>query len=169
MCEDPDIERSLSPPIRAVALRPATMADADYFYCLRTDPDTRNASLSPGPLSLEVHRAWLASRLASKDCEVFVAEAFLSQPIGVARIDQRPGDRWCSLSLVIDPIFRGQGFAVPVIQALCAVAHDRGIETVTAVVKTFNARSLRAFRAAGFRQSADARDLLVLTYSEVPR
>jgi RimJ/RimL family protein N-acetyltransferase len=124
------------------------MDDAPRLYAWRTDAETVKQSIAPPPASLEAHRTWLAGALHDPDVSLYVAYDEERQvDVGSVRIHRRSEDE-VEMSITVDPDQRGRGYSHDLIA--------RGLEAsggarVVARVKAGNARSLRAFRALGFR------------------
>ena len=67
--------------------RAATDGDAERLLAWRNDPVTRAASVEPGEVTAEAHRAWLAESLASRDRLLLVVEA-AATPVATVRWDR---------------------------------------------------------------------------------
>lgn len=132
-----------------VTLRPAVANDADRLYRWRVDPETVRQSIAPPPASLDEHRAWLEATLSDPRVSLFVAhDDQRSVDVGMVRIARQEAGE-AELSIAVAPDERGLGYAHHLIAAAIQAA---GGVAVVARVKHGNVRSLRAFRALGFRE-----------------
>lgn len=138
-----------------MTLRPATLDDAPVLFAWRNDPETRRASRNEEPVTWEGHVAWLKTTLTDTRRRLFIAE-HVGHAVGTGRVDLHPHldqsvvSEHAELSLTIAPEFRGCGYARQVIDALVQEAASLGVKACEAFVKPDNAKSLRAFYAAGF-------------------
>lgn len=132
-------------------LRPANEDDEALLLEWRNDPETRRQSLQQAPVTTAEHARWLRERLARRsECRIYVAEVD-GAPVGQARVD-RVGDDRGEISVALSAASRGRGLGRALIaKASQAAVADLGVRTVTAIVKSQNAASLRAFEAAGYR------------------
>ena len=130
-------------------LRRATIDDADILLSLRNDDETRQASFSQDVVSRDEHLAWLAERLAPMHAEsVWMIDDSDGVVIGTGRI-RVINDAFAEISIVIDPAFRNKGRGRQAIRLLSETVQLMQ-RTPVAFVRTENARSIRAFSAAGF-------------------
>ena len=129
-------------------LRRATIDDADILLSLRNDDETRQASFSQDVVSRDEHLAWLAERLAPMHAESVWMVDDSDVAVGSGRI-RVINDAFAEISIVIDPAFRNKGRGR---QAICLLSKtvQQMQRTPVAFVRTENARSIRAFSAAGF-------------------
>ncbi len=132
-------------------VRPATTADADYLFDLRTDPVVDRWSLGPAPTA-EQHRDWLSATLSDPDRRLFVVE-WRNRPIGQMRLDRTSESTRSAVggaeevSLALDADHRGRGLASAV---LGRAIHRSGRELV-ARIHPGNRASIEVFARAGFR------------------
>ncbi len=130
-------------------LRAATWADADLLYAWATDPITRAASFSPGPITPEDHRRWLRAILRDPQRRLLLAQA------GTVRL-ARDGEA-AVVSIAVAPGCRGRGEGRRLLDALIAWAAATGFcRRLTAWVRHDNPASLRLFAAAGFAPLANS-------------
>ncbi len=126
-------------------VRPVTAADGDVLLAWRNDAADVRFFGTPEPVTEEAHRAWLADRVAEHPPTVWIAEAD-GQPAGSARVDGDSG----TVSVVVDPRFRGQGVGRRLLAHLDTAAGDLALVTLIARVHRDNEPSLRLFGAAGY-------------------
>lgn len=129
----------------------ATMHDAARLYGWRTDPVASENSRESAPITFADHLAWLAKQLDRSDRGLYVAsDPETSRYVGTCRADVSQTD--VTLSIAVDPRYRGHGYAEQMLTALmhrCA-EHLNG-RVFRAVIKDTNVASLRAFWSVGFR------------------
>ena len=148
-----------------VAVRAATMADAELLWHWRNDPATRENSRSHEPVPLESHLAWLQASLARADRHLLVGEV-AGQPVGTVRWDHESAGEW-EVSITVAPDSRGRGVAAGLLAAgevwlsREATAVDpgpttggpgdrAGVAAYLAAVHTANAASRRLFLGSGY-------------------
>ena len=130
-------------------LRRATLDDAQPMFEWRDDPRTRARSLDPRPLDWEVHRRWLAQRIADGECDLLIASDTLG-PVGVLRFDAAGSSATVSIYLV--PQRQGTGLGAPLLRAGERwLQHNRPqVSELRATVLESNHASLRVFADAGY-------------------
>jgi RimJ/RimL family protein N-acetyltransferase len=147
----PDPTAAEEPELR---LRAASEADAERLLEWRNDPEARAASRSTSPVSAEEHAAWFAGVLADPGRLLFVAEA-AGEPVGQVRFDGLAEGRY-EISVALAPAARGRGLAAPLISlGVARLRQEEPGVAVEAHVREGNARSLAAFRRAGFRPTGE--------------
>jgi UDP-2,4-diacetamido-2,4,6-trideoxy-beta-L-altropyranose hydrolase len=145
-------------PTESLRLRRARAEDASNFFAWLNDPEVRRQSLNSGPVAWSQHRAWYSARLASAASRLFVLEAG-DLPVGQVRFDHEGGESRVDYS--IDPLFRGRGWAIPLIRLGMREAAGAWDGTVRAEVKEGNVASCAVFRKLGFEESRGAAGLRV--------
>ncbi len=140
-------------------LRPATLVDAKRIWNWRQASDSRLFRSGANP-DWPDHAAWFDRALADASRRLYIAET-AGRPVGHLRLDCT-GDSG-TVSLVIDPDYRGQGMAVRMLAAAEAEARRLHLGALRAEVHLNNAASRTAFRQAGYRLEAEADGFLVLT------
>ncbi|MCC6646711.1 MAG: pseudaminic acid synthase [Polyangiaceae bacterium] len=135
-------------PAPAVTLRPVVADDTDRLLAWRNDEATRAMSRSQAPVSREEHVAWLDGLRDDARRRLFVA-VHEGAPVGQVRLDDEGDGAW-ELSFTVAPDARGQGLATELLRAAEVRAKELGATTLLAEIRAENARSLRAFRAAGW-------------------
>lgn len=136
-----------------VTLRPATLEDGDLLYAWRNDPETVAQSFTGRTVTLGEHAMWLERTLADRGCRLFIAEDD-GQEVGTGRLDVLATGTY--LSLTVAPRQRGKGYAREIIEALAEYAREwRPGARIRAQIRPGNARSIRAFLAAGFEPDCE--------------
>ncbi len=138
--------------VRRVSLRPATADDCDRLYAWRNHPDTRRHFFDPDPIDLPSHRRWFAGVLTDPS-RVLLVGVVDEQETGVLRYDFS-GDE-ARVSVYLDPARRGEGFGTALLSAGRDWLQENRPQTraVVAEVMAANEPSVRAFLAAGYRES----------------
>ena len=152
---------------------PAVLSDAAWLLALRNDPETIRWSISGASVTPKEHAAWFARTITDQTRALMVVEEhsahidnadWLGRRVATYRLD-RVGSDQVEVSLTVSRDHRGRGLAARVIDLAARHAMREGPESVIALVKRGNTRSLRAFLRAGFRlspPSTDDGDLLLL-------
>ena len=97
-------------PAADVALRPATIDDADTLLAWANDPAVREGSFSSRPIERPEHLAWLTTRLADPACAMWMGLARSdATPIGVVRFE-RDAAGVAVVSIIVAAEARGHGF-----------------------------------------------------------
>jgi RimJ/RimL family protein N-acetyltransferase len=125
-----------------IALRQATIQDADMLLGWRNNPETRIASHSTSEVVKEEHLAWLTKTLSNANRRLLVAEENGS-PVGTVRADLSEGV-W-ELSWTVAPNARGRGVAKQIVTLLA----QKISEPIRAEVKSDNIASARIAEHAG--------------------
>ena len=144
----------------ALALRPATADDWARLLAWRNDPVTRAASKRTAPVARDAHIAWLTAALANPHIRLMIA----SDPgrdvvVGTCRLDLT-GEREAEVSITIDPLQRGRGYATALLRTVIDLATD--IDMFKAEIKAGNVASMRAFAAARFAPVSERDGLIFL-------
>jgi RimJ/RimL family protein N-acetyltransferase len=132
-----------------MALRDATLADAEFLYALRTDPDVVVNSNRIAPPDLAEHTAWLERALANKWVRLFIIEAY-GGPAGQCRLDVSYDVVTAEVSIALIRSARGQGLGTRALRDLAAEAAASHIRWLEAVIKETNIASRKAFLNAGY-------------------
>lgn len=132
-------------------LRPADSADAYLLWRWANDAATRAQSFQQEPIPWDDHRRWLAGRLDSKSCRIFIL-VWKTIPVGVIRYD-RIEEGTARISFAVDRDFRGRGFGLQLIEmSRAAAARDLAVDSFEADTLPGNAASQAVFRRAGFTE-----------------
>ena len=133
-------------------LRPATAADADLLLDWANDPKTRAASVHREPIERSTHLAWLAARLASDGCRIWIGTTPAGAPVGVVRFE-RDTDELATASISVDAGQRGRGYGHALLEAgLAAARRELRPSGFRAWIRAENAASIRLFEGLGFRR-----------------
>jgi RimJ/RimL family protein N-acetyltransferase len=106
-------------------------------------------SFSSKPIEWEAHQTWLESRLGESRSRIYVGLQD-SEPVGQIRFEIT-NDVDAEVHVYTKPGLQGMGIGSQlIIQGLQRLRQSSTVKTVHAMIKPENARSLRAFRRAGF-------------------
>ncbi len=139
----------------APVLRAATAADSQSLFDWRNDAQTRAVSVSQGEIDRDAHEAWFLASLASDSRTIYLADVE-GTPAGMVRFDLE--GETAEVSINLNPLFRGQGLAGPILSGALARYRDGARMPVRLVahIRQGNGASIRLFGAAGFvRVSTD--------------
>jgi RimJ/RimL family protein N-acetyltransferase len=140
-----------------LTLRPATEADGARVLEWRNDPEVRTASRNTAEVGAEEHAAWLAEVLGDPDRQLLICESD-GEEVGQVRFD-RLGERRYEISIALAAAARGRGLSPRLISlAVERLREASPTAEVEAQVREGNARSLAAFRRAGFRPAGKSDD-----------
>ena len=138
-------------PDSPLALRRATIEDAELLFGWANDLGTRAASFHPTSIPWEGHVAWLSSRLASPASRLYIASED-GVPAGQVRFELGE-DGEAEVSIAVAPGARGRGVGRRLLVAgIAAVAEESFTASVLARVRTDNPASAALFRGAGFAE-----------------
>lgn len=136
---------SVAVELDAVALRPATPADALMLHRWNFAPDVRAQAIDARPVSFAAHQAWLARRLTDVALPFWIV-THGGVDVGSIRIERGDG-RVPVIAIALDAQARGHGVGR---RAITAAVRAWGLPLAAEILAT-NLASLRAFTAAGFR------------------
>jgi UDP-2,4-diacetamido-2,4,6-trideoxy-beta-L-altropyranose hydrolase len=134
----------------SINLRPATPDDAELLLAWANEPATRAASLRSDPIDRPTHLAWLAARLASPSCRIWIGTTD-DEAVGVVRFEVGDDGR-ATVSIAVAPEARGRGLGRRLLAAGIEAARielrPRGFR---ARIRADNEASIAVFRGAGFQ------------------
>ena len=132
-------------------LRPADAGDAFLLWRWANDAATRAQSFQKEAIPWDDHRRWLARRLASEACRIYILE-WRTIPVGVVRYDRIEADL-ARISFAVDRDFRGRGLGLRLIEMSRPLAsRDLAVESFEAETLPENAPSRKVFGRAGFHE-----------------
>jgi RimJ/RimL family protein N-acetyltransferase len=136
-------------------LRPADTGDAFLLWRWANDAVTRAQSFQSEAIPWDDHRRWLARRLSSEACRIYILD-WRTIPVGVVRYD-RVGAAMARISFAVDRDFRGKGFGLKLLEMSRPLAsRDLAVESFEAETLPENVPSRKAFRRAGFLEEPGA-------------
>jgi RimJ/RimL family protein N-acetyltransferase len=133
-----------------VTLRQAREADARTLWEWANDREVRSQSFDERPFPWDAHVSWLADKLASPRCRIYVVENESGEPVGQVRFDLQD-DETAMIDFSVQADARGRGYGSEGLRIACHRAFaDLAATSVVGLVKPANHASLRAFQRAGF-------------------
>ena len=136
-------------------VRHARLSDEGLLLAWANDPETRQNSFLPNPISAEDHRRWFRSRLRDLDgCRLYVVETEEGIPVGQVRFE-REDPAW-AISYSLAPQFRKRGLGRPLLEAaLLKMRFEYPGALILGWVKPDNLSSRKIFEALGFDALSD--------------
>jgi len=127
------------------------MDDAELLWRWANDAETRRNAFSKSTIPFEEHFAWLERRLRSDATRIWIFSDG-DDPVGQVRFDIE-GDR-AEVDIAVAPDRRRRGYGRAMLAgAIRRLRAERGDRVrPTASVLEDNTRSLRMFRACGFKE-----------------
>ncbi|GAA4426764.1 hypothetical protein GCM10023188_18050 [Pontibacter saemangeumensis] len=134
-------------------LRKATLDDRILLFEWANDPQVRQNSFNPDPITLERHTQWFHELMADGKTLLYIAEVD-GNPAAQIRFSTSGGK--ASISYMISAAFRGLGLGHLVLLRGVEKLKESlaGIEQVEGLVQQENYASVRSFEKAGFRRGA---------------
>ncbi|MDO8499641.1 MAG: GNAT family N-acetyltransferase [bacterium] len=136
--------------MRAVTLRPATLADSDNLFNWRNDPAVYQFFFNAAPITPAEHVGWLNKVLADPNRCLYIIINEQNLPIGQVRFDIESDTAEISISIGAE--FQGQGYGTIAIHFSSEFILDERPDTwqVLAKIKSANTTSIKSFVKAGF-------------------
>ncbi|WP_299701109.1 UDP-2,4-diacetamido-2,4,6-trideoxy-beta-L-altropyranose hydrolase [uncultured Pontibacter sp.] len=130
-------------------LRKATIADLQLLFEWANDPEVRQHSFNPKPISLEEHTKWFQTKLDNPATSIYIAEID-SLPAAQIRFDI--SDNKATISYLIGADFRGKGLGHTVLQkGVQKLLRERPeVTKIDGLVQQQHKASIRSFEKAGF-------------------
>ena len=138
-----------------LALREATAQDCEFVWLTHNEEECRRLSIRSEAIPWEDHQRWYASSLQSATRTLLIVEED-ETPVGVVRFDQdSTREDHAIISIALRPEARGRRLGREVLARAVERAHGE-YEAIIAYILLQNERSLRAFKAAGFKLRGEA-------------
>ena len=136
-------------------VRHARLSDETLLLQWANDPETRQNSFSPDPISAETHHKWFCSRLRDIDrCCLYIMETEEGIPVGQVRFEKNDSVWEIDYSLVSH--FRGRGLGRPLLKvALLNLRSEHSGVVVLGRVKKSNLPSCKVFESFNFDAKSD--------------
>jgi UDP-2,4-diacetamido-2,4,6-trideoxy-beta-L-altropyranose hydrolase len=145
------------PQAGAIAMRPATRADAIQVWRLNSEPSTRAQSFGALPIPLAGHFDWFDRYLTSSSGRMYLLTRD-DEVAAVIRYDRAGSEDCAELSFAVASPFRRLGLGVRALSDTWrAACHELGVTAVRGAVIQGNDASMAAFRHAGFVEAARER------------
>lgn len=131
-------------------VRPVRPADYSLIWRWRNDAVTRRMERSSDPVPWPAFDVWLRQMVADPYRCLLIAER-QDCPVAFSHVRMERLSRTAEIGININPDFRGQRLATPLIKAFSRYAWARlGFRRIEARIRSVNIPSRRAFAAAGF-------------------
>ena len=145
------LELLLPPRDLSIEMRDAGDEDEGLLLSWANDPETRAGSFQKGLIDLATHRPWLACRLNSDWCRIFVAQTALGTPLGQVRFESEDEGRW-RLHYSLSRLFRGRGLGRNLLEiAIDRLIDELGEVELVASALEDNIASQKTLEALGFK------------------
>lgn len=134
-----------------LTIRPAQPQDSEAIFEWRNDFHTRAMSTNQHEVSWAEHEKWYNATLVREDRFLYIVELD-NIAAGVVRFDHDSQNGLATISINLNPLFRGKGIASTVLQ-LAISTYQRDAKSpfsVIASIRKSNAASMRSFEKAGF-------------------
>lgn len=134
----------------SMELREAISADARLLFDWANDLGVRRMAFHQEPIAWGYHVRWLSRKLADPNTRIFIAVDASGVPVGQIRFDIAQSH--AEVDVHVAPRCRQRGLGAAIIAAGTEILfQDKGISQVTAIVKSENLASIKAFCKAGFK------------------
>ena len=145
-----------------INLKRATNSDSETIYSWRNDKTTRNMSLDTEYVSWATHKEWY-KRIINRDDTILMLcheEDNNTQSIGMIRLDLESSKKTGSVSINLNPKFRGRSLAKHCLISFINYLKEfhPKLKKITATIKEENFPSIKAFENAGFSISGSPKD-----------
>lgn len=141
-------------------IRPARLHDSAELLDWRNDPTTRAMSFDSSVISVTEHQRWFEHSLHHPLRQILMGE-LAGEKIGMCRFDITAGMANAEVSININPAYRGQGFAAPLLErAVRTFCTDNPAPIIIARTKVSNLASIKTFQKAGFTQDKTTSDVI---------
>lgn len=134
-------------------LRAARPSDREQVLEWRNLPEIVVLGAEQREVHPDVHATWFAETIASPRRLLLIVEV-AGEPAGTVRFDLLAPATWC-VSIYLLERFIGRGIGTAALREAWEFLRERGAARVWAFVRDDNARSLAAFRKAGYEPAAD--------------
>lgn len=135
-----------------VILREIGADDAARIVAWRGDPQVYRYFKSPRRITEEEHRSWYEDQYRrNEDRRDFIVLSKAREPLGTVGVSWQACENTAEVSYLIDPRYRGQGWAGKALAALCEFARTQwAVQAFSAVVHKQNLPSQGFIQAQGF-------------------
>ena len=136
--------------IDKINFRKANISDAETYFNWANDVLVREQSYHSEPILWEDHLTWFSEKLKDSTCFFYLFSNVEVQHVGQVRI-QLIEELKAEIGVSIDPLFRGQGYGVPMlIKATDDFFKLKPQAEISAYIKYTNSASKFIFEKANF-------------------
>lgn len=141
-------------------LREASSYDTELTFNWASNPQVRQFSFNPEPITYTSHQEWFAKKIESKNCLYLILENSKDK-IGSIRFDFDESNN-VTISYLIEPIFHGKGFGNIILEMgltkLRSMRHENF--NIIGYVKSENMASVKIFEKLRFRLTENKNHIL---------
>ena len=132
-------------------LRIADIGDCRMLFEWANDNEIRKMALSSEPIEWESHKKWIEKKLSDPNSRIYIAINDQGQPVGQIRFDIMGGG--AEIDVHTKPNLRGKGIGTQIISfGTNQYFSETHVDTIHAIIKLKNIKSLKAFKNAGFKE-----------------
>ena len=148
-----------------IHLRDVSLDDSAILHEWRNEPSIRAVSINSENIEIVDHVEWLRGRIEKCKSNPFWIALLNDQLAGYVRFDRTlDADNIFEVSILLDPVFRGQGVGALVLnEAFNRILEEFGGCTIIAEVSTTNIASLSIFLGLGFQPLTSENHFLKLS------
>ncbi len=135
-----------------ITLREITAADIPLLYAWRNHPETLSMFRDDRPLNFEAHGRFLRQYLEDPRGDYWWIVEAAGVPVGtICLFHFGAGRRSCEFGrFIVAPEYRGSGYGRRALALAMSVARSLGVERMSCVALSSNARALRLYGSLGF-------------------
>ncbi len=132
-------------------VRKASEDDVKLYFDWANDPDTRLNSINTSEIHWEDHLEWFSGKLNNSDSVMYVC-MHNGLPVGQVRFERAEGTTY-SINYSVAPDSRGKGYSTILLaRTIRRLLSEYEVSKLTAIVKSANQPSLKAFRSLVFNE-----------------
>jgi|JI10StandDraft_1071094.scaffolds.fasta_scaffold48844_7 L-amino acid N-acyltransferase YncA len=136
--------------LKSINIRRAIPEDSADVWLWRNDAQTRLMSSSQEAIDWQSHSLWFERTLVSSDVAVYIGLDTELQKIGVCRFQRLANASRATVSLNLNPKFRGKYMSAKFLTAAVEAFLERNNCELLAVIRKVNTASIRCFENCGF-------------------
>ena len=142
-------------------IRTALVSDSQDILNWRNDKISREMSFNNNIITPDKHKAWFLNSLKNPAITMYVGEE-KNYKIGICRFDIHNDYAFTEVSININPLVRGKGYAKKFLQFSINTYFKKKKNKLIAQTKKKNLASIKIFKAAGFYLASKSEDKLIL-------
>jgi RimJ/RimL family protein N-acetyltransferase len=146
---------------RKLTFRYASWNDCEIIWKWRNDETTRKNSFNSKFIGFEEHQEWFKKKLEDEKTKVIIIELD-RRAIGVVRFDMNFDDDSAEISINLAPEERGKNYGTIAIMELSNFVLENYVAKVVAKIKYTNRASIKAFSNAGFKETFNDGNVVVM-------
>ena len=134
-----------------LTIRNATLEDCDDLFLWRNDPLSVEMSSTQSTVSQKDHQSWIKKILLKKDKEIYIGINEKEKKIGMVGFDIKPELNEATISINLNPIFRGKKLSCALLHLSIEVFLRSRKLKIYAQIKKTNVSSIVIFKKCGFQ------------------